>query len=272
MAKPFVDYRDPNAFAIVRSVIFQRLREEPNWTKISWTTGFENFMDWNRENADVQHRIHDLIVDAIWACHRQGITAPGPSGHGILNWDDFHLTDYGKKVIAAGEYIPNDPENYLRRMKVRVPTLDATAEAYIVEALDGFNQGLFVSATIMVGIAAERVLDLLCDALLQSLQDADEAKEFGILCNQNAVKPRLDWLNRKLNDLPKAMKKALPDDCELSISNIANMLRKQRNENGHPRETPPREEGDDVRGYLHSFMGLASAAAKITDYLRQNKI
>ena len=92
----------------------------------------------------------------------------------------------------------------------------------------------------MLGIAAERVFLLVCDSLAVALKGPAELVAFQKILDRFAMKPKLDWLADKLGQIQTAKRPPdLPDDVDIMISGIFNLIRCQRNEVGHPRPTPP---------------------------------
>ena len=72
------------------------------------------------------------MTEVFWQLLIEGVVAPGMnSSNQNLPW--FHVTDYGKKVLAAEAGHPHDEIGYLARVQTRVPKPDATVVAYLSE-------------------------------------------------------------------------------------------------------------------------------------------
>jgi hypothetical protein len=91
----------------------------------------------------------------------------------------------------------------------------------------------------MLGIAAERVFLLLSNKLLSALADPKEEKQFRAIMERMALKPKLDFVSRKILDTQSKRPRDLPDNVNIMISVIYDFIRTQRNDLGHPKETPP---------------------------------
>src|SRR5690242_12302314 len=62
-----------------------------------------------------------------------------PGQRGQVYGNDFYpwltITEYGKEIFAQEDWLPYDPEGYLKALKDKVPELDVVTMAYIGEAV-----------------------------------------------------------------------------------------------------------------------------------------
>jgi len=267
------DASKPDAFDVVRRAFFNRLRADTTWHWVEGRTAeFGPYIDFV-PSYDRGEGFTRNLLDVYWALVVEGVIAPGAKG----NSDDlyqFHLTEYGNKVVAEPDYQPHDPAEYLRQLGANVATPDATVLAYLQESLHCYARGLVVASTMMLGIAAERVFLLVCESLLAALRDAGEQADFQRILDRNPMKPKLDWLNKKLRDVQdrKPRPTDLPEDVDIKVLGIYNMVRSQRNELGHPRETPPAVTRNDAYDYLHMFPNFYATAERVREFLAKNKV
>lgn len=91
----------------------------------------------------------------------------------------------------------------------------------------------------MLGIAAERIFLLLCDSLAGALSNANEKTAFGKLLDRFPMKPKLDWVHSKVQQVQKQAPAGFPENATIMLVAIYDLMRCQRNELGHPREAPP---------------------------------
>lgn len=255
MAKiPFDPARaDPRA---VRAILFERLRQRGGWRQLeTHAQGFEPFIDYQGEGGADALLPH--VCDAFWQLVNEGILHPGkdPSNPN-LPW--FRVTAYGQVVLRADQYQPHDPDGYLARLRESVTRPDATVMVYIAESLEAFRRGVLVAATVMLGVAAERVFLLLAESLLGGLADEDERRELEKRLNRFQMKPKLDWVHEKLQRIQdqRQRPRGFPDNTTVALTAIYDLLRKQRNELGHPHEDPPRLEREEVFTNLQLFPSL----------------
>src|SRR5260221_2068451 len=149
---------------IVRKAIFQRLRDENGWKQLLYPSttdhGFQVYIDLHPPRMDDVEVFQRCVLDVFWQLVTEGILAPGDSAGG-MTLPSFHLTAYGRSVIADGEYQPHDTTGYIQRLTQRVGQPDETVRAYLEESLNTFVRGTIVASMVMLGVAAERVVDLL---------------------------------------------------------------------------------------------------------------
>jgi hypothetical protein len=261
--------------ALVRQVMFRRLRDSLNalpqnqWRQLEDDNGqgFQNYVEWS-PRADAEPFLR-AVVDVFWQLVVEGILAPGISmnSHGQnLPW--FHVTEYGRKVIAQGEYQPHDRDGYLRRLSTRNTKVDPTMLAYLEESLETFTRGNRVASMVMLGVAAERVFDLLCESLLSS--SAMSAKEKATLedhMRRARLKPRLEYVHQKLTTLQSANTPGFPESAALMVTAMYDIIRAQRNDLGHPQEKPPLLDADVANARLQMFAGYFETAEQVRHFL-----
>jgi hypothetical protein len=150
-----VDPTESNAFELVRQAVLMRLRHEPDWhTFAGLQDAFYQYVEVER-SRDNLIALGRLLQEVFWELIIQEVLAPGAEGD--INLPHFHVTSYGNKVLEKGEYLPHDPDGYLDRLMRQIPNPDNTVLAYIAESLNCFQRGALIGATVMLGVAAERV-------------------------------------------------------------------------------------------------------------------
>jgi hypothetical protein len=162
----------------VRQVVLQRLKEDSHWAQLSTTGSDSDYDPWVEYTGTYRHGDLALPVqDVFWQLIIEGILAPGlNASNPNLPW--FHVTDYGRKVLNSIDPPPNDPTGYLSRVQARISHADSTVTAYLTESVHAFLRGNLIASMVMLGIAAERVFELLCASLLAALASPEEQKQF----------------------------------------------------------------------------------------------
>jgi hypothetical protein len=270
-AKLCFDASKPDAFDVVHRAFLVRLRAEPNWHWLKLSNPEPEFRP-HIDFVPYQDAFTAVLLDVYWALIVEGMIAPGREG----NWGDtfqFHPTVYGRKVLAEPDYQPHDPAEYLRQLGANVSAPDPTVLAYLQESLHCYARGLAVASTMMLGIAAERVFLLVCDSLAAALKEPTEQTDFQKILDRNAMKPKLDWVIDKLRQIQTPKRPPdLPEDVDIKVPGIYNLIRYQRNELGHPREAPPTVTRDDAYGYLRIFPSYYATAEKVRAFLEYNQV
>jgi hypothetical protein len=174
------------------------------------------------------------VCSTFWELVIEGIVTPGNTSGQELPW--FHVTQYGRTVLNEGEYTPHDRDGYLKRLEERIQPVDSTVLAYLAESLETFTRGNLVASMVMLGVAAERVFDLLCSSMASVLLDPKETKTFLGILGRYAMKPKVDWVHDKLRRVyeSKPRSAGFPENANLAVTAIYDLIRSQRNDLGHP--------------------------------------
>jgi hypothetical protein len=222
---------------IVRSIVFQRLRVDASWNHLpTGPEGFSSHVHWAGHPYQTQDRFLFLVHEVMWELIIAGVLSPGLNANNPnLPW--FHVTDYGRRVLKEERFVPHDPTGYLDELQRSVPAIDPTVLAYLTEALQCFHRGLNIGATMMLGVAAERVFMLVCDSV-QAALSPPERRRFEAILNRNAMKPKLDWVLAKTTVIRRTHRD-LPDSLNIAFAAVYDFIRQQRNDLGHPRDQPP---------------------------------
>ncbi|MCH7866850.1 MAG: hypothetical protein IH881_04090 [Myxococcales bacterium] len=211
------------------------------------------------------------IQEAFWQLLVEGILAPGMNSSN-MNLPFFHVTEYGRAVLAAEPAHPHDPDRYLDRIVQRVPHFDPTVRSYLAESLATFRRGNLVSSAVMLGIAAERVFLLLSESVVKSLADAGERTQFTQIYERFPMKPKLDWIAAKFQQPAVRALDQFPNNAQVSILAVYDLLRVQRNELGHPSQAPPAVDREDAFSNLQVFARYYETVEKIRTVLAGSQI
>lgn len=229
---------EPN-MAAVRQIVLARLKHDKDWAQLDMHgTGFDRYVAYqgNPLNGRAVLALH--AQEAFWQLVVEGILVPGMNTHNPeLPW--FRITSYGRVVLADQPGDPHDPAGYLIALRQRVVNPDATALFYLGESLDTLRRGSAVASSLLLGIAAERVFVLVCESLVQALSSPTEQADLRSRLDRYPMRPKLDWVVKKMEALQKGRHVGLPDNSATMMSAIYDLLRVQRNELGHPKDTPP---------------------------------
>ena len=198
----------------------------------------------------------------------QGIVAPGSDPDNI-ELPFFHVTDYGKAVLDSLPESPYFPQRYLSRFREQLPAADPTMLAYLSESLETFVRGNHIAATVMLGIAAERVFLLVCESVAAATGAPPEKKKFLQILASRVMKPKLDWVNQKFQSIRAP---GFPDNAGIMVTTVYDLLRFQRNDLGHPRDTPPSISRSDAFVNLQVFPRYYLVAEQVRIFLAANAV
>ena len=198
MSKIKFDPNEKGGLELAREIILERLRNDTNWNQFDISgTGYDRYVEYIGDPYQGKEKLQFLAQDVLWEFMIQGIIAPGLNvSNPNLPW--FHITDYGKKVLASGEFLPHDPTGYLERFHNEITNPDPTVESYLSESLNCFTRGNFIASVVMLGIASERAFLLLCESLLSAIADPTKKSKFRKILELRAIKPKMDWVSNKI--------------------------------------------------------------------------
>lgn len=173
----------------------------------------------------------DLMLEIFWDLFRQGITTLGINDAN-REFPFFRLTQLGKKLAAGGSpYFFHDISSYEAALTKEVPGIDPTTVLYLKEGMQAFRSGCLLSATVMLGVAAEHTFMLLLDVIeANPKHKAAFASVFG-------ERTLLQKFNKFRNLLEPQVKNLPPDvkeDLDTHLSGVLSVLRTFRNSAGHP--------------------------------------
>lgn len=266
---------DPNeegGLELTRAIVLEKLRNDKNWKQIDYSgQGFDGLVEYVGDQSAGREKLAFLAQDVLWEFMIQGAIAPGlnPSNP---NLPCFHLTEYGKKVLVAGEFLPHDPTAYLERFRREIINFDPTVEAYLSESLNCFTRGSLIASVVMLGVASERVFLILSDSLLNAISNQTEKTKFRKTLELTAMKPKMDWVLDKIRAIQSKTPRPLPENVNIMLASIFDFIRCQRNDLGHPQEKPPKVTRDDAYVNLRIFPNYYKMVNQVINYLSQNKI
>ncbi len=235
--KPLFRETDRKNLELVRQIVLFRLKNDPEWSQFDYTWDpryVSRFVDF--ENPYLRDRFVFLANEIMWQLLIQGVISVGLNAHN-LNLPFFHITDYGHDVLNQERFIPHDPTGYLIEIKsLSGSILSVTAITYIEEALHCFNAGCHIAAVLLLGVAAESVFLNLCAVIQTTLIDGTGKKN---LDSKVQVKTKHRWIIQKYQGLDGKIRGELPESLDTTLISLYELIRRQRNELGHPQENPP---------------------------------
>ena len=182
-----------------------------------------------------EYQRHDILMlqEIIWELLLQGVLAPGKNSLN-LNLPFVHVTEYGARCLEEDALVLHDPDGYLERLEQHVSDpLDEVVRESVRESLLAFLAGRFIAAAAMLGMAAERCLDLVIVAYLEAVADPARKHAFeGALKGAAGIQDRFDIVKKELVAL--SLPKELRDALDPLWSGLSGLVRYTRDDAGHP--------------------------------------
>lgn len=185
---------------------------------------------------DPRLAFYDRDTKHIWEMVRLGLIwfYMGSDASNTPGGWHVRLTDRARSALAeGGDYSPDDSHGYLAQLRTDVPNLDVITAAYVREALLAFEGDLYLSATVMIGTAAEKAFLDMLEGFRRHLQgkqldDMDESIEkISVLAKVLTFRK---LMTNRMHLLPETQR----DDFEGLFAGVQRTIRIARNEAGHP--------------------------------------
>ncbi len=174
------------------------------------------------------------LQEILWELLLQGVLAPGKNSLN-LNLPFVHVTEYGARCLEEDALVLHDPDGYLERLEPHVSDpLDEVVRESVRESLLAFLSGRFIAAAAMLGMAAERCLDLVIAACLEAVADPSRKQAFEGAVNDAAgrIRDRFDIVRKELAAL--SLPEELRDGLDPLWSGLSGLVRYTRGDAGQP--------------------------------------
>ncbi|MBT4287257.1 MAG: hypothetical protein HOD92_07940 [Deltaproteobacteria bacterium] len=251
------------ALSMLKSDCFNYFPVTKNHPSIS------NFVEF--ENDQYAVNFFEQMNEVAWEFHVQGILRPSLEGY-QANFQHCKLTYFGKEVIKEESLIPYDPNRFFSSIQETGRNcVDEAALSYLKEALDCYNRKCYLPSVLLLGVASESVFLQFCKIIENNLSDPNGKKT---LQDKETWSQKLNWLVEIYRQNKKKIVKNEPslNDLDSSLFSLATLIRKQRNELGHPQEYVIEISRDKAFMFFVLFPGLVSSTESFAEYCIENKL
>jgi hypothetical protein len=234
-----------------------RIRERGSGPYISYypyqLSSLINFELMTREEVSfsgIEPSFKVKFAEAVQILTNGGFIVQDPTQHS----SDFQIpTSKGLTVDTSAPVLGiTTGEDFVRGIEAKVGTLDDVARTYLTESYRAAEENLWLSSIFMLGAASERLIYVLADHVDRLLADPAASTT---LSGISKVRQRKEWIISQLPTLRKkfpAHREAFID-VEDKFDSLYNTYRYQRNEAGHPRDTPFNPDSTQAKVMLLSF-------------------
>lgn len=186
-----------------------------------------------RDGIEIAHADDFIIREALWSLISQGILMQGSrtQGAGIPY---VSITQYGIRCYEAGTTLPIDSEGFLDSMNL--DDVDEIIKLYIEEAVNCFSSKNYLAAAVMVGGAAERIVEVLTESFAAKLSPSLKVNYRSAVLTHEKIKMRFDKFLEfiETNNIKKVITRTEKETLEGLFPAIVQIIRITRNETGHP--------------------------------------
>ncbi|OGK49408.1 MAG: hypothetical protein A3I86_01595 [Candidatus Zambryskibacteria bacterium RIFCSPLOWO2_02_FULL_39_14] len=228
----------------IRNKIFEHLKQQVVWiqTNPNQTQQFQlsqiyGLFPMAQGEAQWQHHKIDATArEIIQELENGGFIYEGQAGGlgDMSSYPWYTITEYGKEAILQEDWLPYDPEGYLKALKVKVPTIDDVTFTYIGESVAAYNRRHLLSATLTIGVASENLMLLLIEAYAGWMADATRKASFQKRIEGRFISTQYKEFKKEFVSDWKSLPKEFQADWETYLDGVFNFVRLNRNDAGHP--------------------------------------
>ena len=210
--------------------------------------------------------LRKTIVEEVLKMQYEGLLTPAfwmNGGDIVMRTEFFSLSQYGESVHERMDVHPVFVEEYLRRLESVLPdgySLDEVVRFYVRESVHLFKQDFHTASVVMLGIASEQVVELLGKSISDTLKDNSKG-EFNKILDHNKVSDKINAIVEKVNGTGS---KSVKDFFDHAFRGFVTLLRKSRNEYGHPTKCSATRV--EALGYLFSFPEYLRRMYQVIEY------
>jgi hypothetical protein len=217
------------------------------------------------------------VISELWNMTMERILELKWSGGSISGVQGFNCTEYGRQLLEGP---PIDrPNEYIDHLKKQVPKIDEQVIVYVRESLTAFNRDCCFASAVMLGVASERLFELLLDAYANAMHDQKKQTRFRQKIAGRGVRTQYTLFLTKLCDLtgkngitdkdPSSTTR-LRQDLKHAVKITFESIRSYRDYAAHPRNgVVPRH---IIRDHLAGFPLFCQRLYQAIEWLKNNKI
>jgi len=216
-----------------------------SFTSLRYSSGSVSFPDFGAPED-----IARFVREVMWDLYSQGVLAPAPETNcppdvdrhppfSFLDLDCAVLTDYGQGMLAdnTNRTHVHDPDGYLANFLDADPPPDPEMMRYVGESVAVFRGRHFLATIVLMGIASERLIEVLAESLRDALGDPTGTEWFnGKYFNKRDISARFEALSSRLmSEYGDELKREkLRDPYHCVVKPTFHQIRCARNDIAHP--------------------------------------
>ena len=173
----------------------------------------------------------DTFLEVFWDLFRQGIITIGWN-RSNPEFPFFRVSGMGQRILAnQSAYFFHDVSTYTSIIRKEIPQIDEVTLLYLQEAMQAFQSGCILSATVMLGVAAEHTFLLLIGDITNN---PVHAPKFAAIGKERTILMKINKFNAALGQQQSGLPHPIREDLETNFSGIQSLIRNFRNDAGHP--------------------------------------
>jgi len=138
---------------------------------------------------------------------------------------------------------------------------------YVQESLQCFLRNIPNASSVMLGVASERVFDLLFESFQNYIQDQRVIEKFELAKKRASLKQRYDLVEKELERHKVNLSPNVKENLDINLAGIFTLIRLQRNDSGHP--TGLSIDRDQMFVHLRMFVMYCKTIYDVIDSLQK---
>lgn len=214
--------------------VIMKILANPNAEKRIGTGEFSLDAEVKNSFPEGKQPASEDIAEVVWTMAGSGLAFIDMSKRPADYWR-WRLTRSGRKVAQDERFNPDDPQQYLERLKATIPDLSSVVFLYIDQAINCYVARCYLASAVMLGVASEAAFLEMAHAATSWLPGTTGENLKKVLEN-----PRQNYIDkfREFRKRIESEKNRLPaeltDNMALNFDAVLDALRIYRNEAGHP--------------------------------------
>lgn len=213
-----------------------------------------------------QVKVYSVVREIVQELITAGYLYPGTAGDFNSGYPWLTITGYGKEAFSKEDWLPYDPDGYIKSLKAKIPALDDITLAYISEAVTAYNRRHLLSATLTLGVASENLMILLIEAYANWIGDAGRKVNFQKRIADKFIAAQYKEFKKEFSGDVKSLPDEYRANWETYLDGIFNFIRLNRNDADHP--TGKQFDAKVVYANLQVFSEYAQFIFSLMQYLR----
>ena len=251
----------PNQYATIIDSVAKYLVDHGHCKQTTRYAFSKEYLDISDEDANMVNEIvWDLIIERVLAI---GLNKANP------NWPFLRLTQYGQSLVSSGEnVIIHDIDGMVSLLKINIPQCDSIIVTYFTECLETYRINSLLASSVMLGCAAEKLICVLFDSYLTWLEKLSE-KEYTKLKNAESrnIARKFEELTSSIKSHKTEIPAELLSDYDLTVNSFFTIIRKNRNDAGHP--TGKRTSREELQLMAYVFIEHCKQVYYLIDFFNQ---
>ncbi|MBQ9715007.1 MAG: hypothetical protein IJV77_01205 [Clostridia bacterium] len=221
--------------------------------------------------CDLHKEDKEKVLEIIWDLIIQRVLTIGLDSSNN-SWPFLRITEYGKKVVNQEEgIIVYDIDGMQKMLLKKVPNVDPVIMSYFIECLNTYRIGAVFASSVMLGCCAEKAICLLFDEYLEWLNIKASQKEYKNLenCTNRTISKKFQALTESICGHKSELPSNFFDDYDLFINAIFAIIRRNRNDAGHP--TGKQVDRDEHRTLIYLFCTHCKKIYDLIQFLKTER-